>query len=295
MAPTGRQWLVIFNPASGTGRKSGLDIAIQHGLRQQGISAQIHITSRPGEATEIAARESSGFDVIVAAGGDGTVRETACGLFGSQAALGILPLGSGNGLARHLGISRQLHQAIDQLVSAGIHTADAYHVNGRTGVNVGGIGFDGEIARLFSNQKRRGLKGYLQLIRTSFSRYPEFSIEVIEDEKVLSVPAFMVCAANGSQFGNNALIARNAQISDGLLDIRILRKPSWMQAAGLFMSLYRGTDHKLVSSYQASSFIIQTSTPQPVHADGDFVDVTDRLEVRVLPAAYRILIPKRIE
>lgn len=294
MESTGRQWLVIFNPASGTGRKSGLDIAIQAGLREKGISAQVHITSRPGEATEIAARESGRFEVIVAAGGDGTVRETASGLFGTESALGILPLGSGNGLARHVGISRRLNEAIDQLASARIHTADAYQINGRHGVNVGGIGFDGEIARLFSHQKRRGLTGYLQLIRSGFSRYPEFRIEVIEEGRVRTMPAFMVCTANGSQFGNNAFIARGAQISDGMLDIRILRKPSWLQAAGLFLSLYRGADSKLVSGYQTDSFIIQTSSPQPVHADGDFIGITDRLEVRLLPAAYRILIPKNI-
>ena len=291
MAPTGRRWLVILNPASGTGRKAGLDSAIQNGFLRFGISAQIRFTGGPGEATELAAEHSGNFEVIVAAGGDGTVRETAIGLFGSTCSLGILPLGSGNGLARHLRLSTHLPTAIEQLAHASAHPSDAYQINGRPGVNVGGIGFDGEIARLFSGQKKRGLNGYLNLIFSIFSKYPEFQAEFSEGGVIENVPAFFVAAANGSQFGNNAIIARDALITDGLLNIRTIRKPSWKQMPGLCLSLYRRRPHDLVSTRLATELILKTSTPQPIHADGDFIEVTDQIRIKVIPSAFRILIP----
>ena len=138
--------------------------------------------------------------------------------------MGIVPRGSGNGLARHLGIPLKITDAVDQIFDSRILPMDVFKVNGKLSLNVSGIGFDGHITNLFGVKSTRGLIGYVMLTVQEFLKFKEFETEIFVHGNLIKRDAFIVAIANSSQYGNNARIAPSASVCDGLLHINIVKK-----------------------------------------------------------------------
>ncbi|UXP32911.1 diacylglycerol kinase family lipid kinase [Reichenbachiella agarivorans] len=288
-----RKALFITNPISGAGGKINITELIQSNLDSSKFDWSIYETTGRGDATlraQQAVKES--YDLVVAVGGDGTINEVAQGLINTNVCMSILPKGSGNGLANHLNISTQLPQAISQLNHARETWIDTGWFNEQLFLNVAGIGFDAQVAYAFDHHNQRGLFSYIFLSLREFFNFsaPNFTIEA--DDQRIETKAFIVTIANGSQYGNNAFIAPNANISDGLLDLVIIHpfKP-WQ----LFTFPAKLFARKLKSSsnYQfiKAKKICITSTSSNAQLDGEpyLTSMVSKIEIK--PNSLKMLVP----
>src|SRR5882762_6377693 len=197
--------LFIINKFSGGGYRPEVEGRIIEQCEKLNIESTIEFTQSPGHATELARNSvDQKLDYVFAVGGDGTVNEVAQGLLGSRVAMGILPKGSGNGLARHLGLSMSFRNSLDIIPFHSEQMIDTLSVNGKLSVNVSGIGFDGHVAGLFANKAKRGLVGYAKLVLKEFLDFKPFEANVRVNGKSFQSRSFIIALANSSQFGNNA-------------------------------------------------------------------------------------------
>lgn len=235
---------------------------------------------------------ANGFDYVIAVGGDGTINEVAQGLVGTETAMGILPRGSGNGLARHFGIPAQLPDAIDTLFSNTVVRMDTLLFNSRLSLNVSGIGFDGHIANLFADKKIRGLLGYVRLTLGELLKFNEFDAELIIDGNTRSIKAFIIAFANSSQYGNNIKIAPYASVSDGFFDITLMKKIS-LRNFGFLYSFLKGGLKKsdLCEMLVAKEATIKTSCAVPYHIDGEPCGLADTFNIQLHPSSLSVIVP----
>lgn len=217
----------IVNGKAGTGSADGFEALMRSILYSfPEIEAEVCLTQAPGHAS-ILAREAvhKEVSVVVAVGGDGTVNETAAGLTGSKTPLGIIPTGSGNGLARHMNIPLKGKQAL-RFLFENYHTPlkiDTALLNDRLFLCTAGTGFDAHISQLFADSKTRGLQTYARIALREFRTYTAGRYRIrIDNEKPFEENAFLITVANASQFGNDIMIAPEADIQDGFLDMRIV-------------------------------------------------------------------------
>ncbi len=198
-----KKYIVIINPVAGGKRKISPSTEIETYLKELAIEFRTRYTTKQGDAHEWAKEAASGgYDIVIAAGGDGTINEVACALMYTKTALGIIPLGSGNGLARHLKIPIRIKGAIDYCVNASIKPIDTISINGHYSFNVSGFGFDALIAHRFQHAKTRGFWGYFNTVVKEIFNYKVTSIETLIN-KVHEQREIFICAiANSSQFGN---------------------------------------------------------------------------------------------
>src|SRR5258706_6336970 len=213
--------LFVINKYSGGKYRPEVEGRIISACKDLGIECDIEFTKSKGHAIELSGNAAAeNFDIVFAVGGDGTVNEVAQGLVGTETPMGILPKGSGNGLARHLGIPVDFKKALKILKHHSVLKMDTMRVNENLSVNVSGIGFDGHIANLFANKANRGLLGYTQLTMKEFFSFAEFPAKVkLDDEEITTEHPFIIAIANSSQFGNNARIAPQASVTDQLIDL----------------------------------------------------------------------------
>ena len=284
----------IINKYSGKGYQPELEGQILDACAQAGIEPTLAHTQSKGHATELA-REAmaAGFARIFARGGDGTMNEVARALVGTSAALGLLPGGSGNGLARHLCIPLNLEGALSQLSRYRVQPIDTLLINGGLSVNVSGFGFDAHVASRFGKDGQRGIAGYSKIVLGDFFRYQEFDVQGTADGQPFRQRAFMVALANASQFGNNALVAPDASVSDGVLDICFIRRIPIVEAVPFIMKMFRGRIEKsrFATLMKAKHFIAEVSVDQPLHLDGEPVPPTKRFEVQIQPASLHVVLP----
>jgi diacylglycerol kinase (ATP) len=284
----------IINKYSGTGFQSEVEGKIIDTCAQAGKVCEIQYTQHRGHATELA-REAAktGFPVVFAMGGDGTVNEVAQGLVHSSTALGILPKGSGNGLARHLGIPLEFSQAIELIKSGQTNTIDTFLVNGRLSVNVSGIGFDGHVAGMFGQKSKRGLLGYTKLVLQEFRSFPEFTVTLQHDQQTTIRSSFVIALANSSQFGNNAKVAPLASVRDQLIDICLIRKLPLRDAPLFLARLFSGTVHQSIytETIQAKTATITTQLPIAYHIDGEPFPPVQQLTVAIQPLSLHVVLP----
>jgi len=289
---------IIVNPISGGAspekgrRRAELASEVLDQARETG---DVSVTERRGHARELAsAAVRRGARLVIAWGGDGTMNEVASALAFTSTPLGLVAAGSGNGLARELGVSRRPEQAIRSALAARPRAIDLGDANGRLFVNMAGVGFDAFVAAAFdsASNRRRGLSTYVGIAtRALFSYKPDrYAVSVGGDRREAS--AILVTFANSRQFGNGALIAPRARIDDGRLDLVVVEERARWRTVCQVPRLFSGSLERM-REYVTQPFdhaIVETDAPMTFHVDGEPVQTGTRLEVRVRPGALRVAV-----
>lgn len=285
----------IVNPISGTRQrlKKQLPKAIERYLDHNQFDYLIRYTEYPGHAHDIAqeiVREQSA-DVIAVAGGDGSVNEVVGVILHSDIKLGILPFGSGNGLARHLGFPMQTRKMIEILNRMVVRNMDVVRVGEEVAVSNVGLGFDGYVAKLFERLDTRGFWGYAIGVLKGAFKFPGFNYQLQYNGSQLSGKAFMITACNSNQHGYNMKLAPHASLNDGLLEVYVIQdfprwKLPWVVGLVLFNLHHRS---KYFTYVKAKEIRLQVEQPMHLHIDGEPADTVDRLEMEVLFKAIKVI------
>ncbi len=284
----------IINPVAGSGVVRPYQKNISELFPENKYHVAISYTQYRNHAAELAAKAiHEEFDVVVAAGGDGTINEAAKILAGSQVALGILPCGSGNGLARHHGIPMNLKQGLEVIKRMKTTQHDAAKINGVLSFNVSGIGFDAHIAHLFGKDGKRGFGEYVRLTFREFNNYQDTLFTIDDGTGRYQVQAAMVSIATGSQFGNNAYIAPDANTSDGKTNITSIRKMKLWELPFTGWRIFNKTILKsqYAKSYTAPAFKVGCPEPQPLHIDGEPTGFTNEFFIQTVPGLLKLIVP----
>lgn len=284
--------LFIVNPVSGTGRQKNIENVIKENLNQDLFDYSVRYTEHIHHGTELA-REAvnQGFDCVVAVGGDGSVNDVAQGLKDSGVHMGIIPCGSGNGLARTLKIPLRPALAVKTLNKLQSQTIDSIVINDKyLSVNASGVGFDAHIARLLKAVKKRGFKAYSGLFFREYASYQNSNYRLTIDNRTLTRKAWFIAIANGCQYGYNLSIAPKAQLTDGLLDITIIDKVPLdhlpITAPLAFMNLLDHSQH--VEMFRAKEVHIEGNLDKWVNIDGEGENLGDSLHFVVHPQSVKI-------
>ena len=255
----------------------------------------IQYTKAPRHATELAKEGiAKGFTCIVAVGGDGTVNEVAAGLKGSQVPMAIVPAGSGNGLARHLGIPMDWEKAMRAIFKSDPINIDTFTLNDRLSVNVSGIGFDGHVAGMFGLGRRRGLMSYARIALHEYLRFGMFQATLtIEGREPVLHNAFIIAIANSAQYGNNARVAPQSSVCDGRLNVNVIRKVP-LTRLDMVYSLFRGdvTRSAWCAMYETGKLTIRLDRPVRYHIDGEPCNEEDTFVIRIDPSSLPVMVPK---
>ena len=229
----------IINPISGVGSKRKIPKMIETAFAGENCCVEISFTEYPGHASELTRQAlDKGANCVIAVGGDGTVNEIARAMLRSDAVLGIIPKGSGNGLARELHIPMDVRRAIDLIIKGHVSTIDCCKANGRIFFCTCGVGFDAAVSQKFAGEKRRGSLTYIKNTVEEYLSYKPEPYELLIDNQTVKEKAFLVACGNASQYGNNAFIAPHANIQDGKMDITILSPFGPLDIAPLAIQLF---------------------------------------------------------
>lgn len=286
----------ILNPISGTRRKQVIIDYINKVLGfHTGWEAEFYRTRCVGDAL-CAARTyaEKGFDVVVAIGGDGTVNEVAEGLIRSSVKLAVVPVGSGNGLARHLNIPLSYQKAVDTIFTGRSQLIDAGAINGKVFFCTAGVGFDAVIGDKFNKSGSRGLMTYVEFCAKEYVKYHPEHYEISLDGATFRKKAFLITFANSSQWGNNAFIAPDANISDGMVDVVIWKEAPKLTMPFLTAELFLKTlkHSEFVEIYRCKELSIKRERDNLVQFDGESVMMGRELEMSVLEKAVEIIVPQ---
>ena len=287
--------VIIINPHSGVG---GPDKGRQRrALADAALSAcgepwTVHTTTHRGHARELAATAvAGGARLVIAWGGDGTINEVGSALLYTSTALGIVRSGSGNGLARELGVDRNPERAIRDAIASEPRRIDAGEIDGRPYFCVAGVGFDSHISAIFDRlgQARRGFTAYIRLALGEIWKYRPSSF-MVDGKRVER--AMLVSIANAAQFGNGATIAPAARLDDGLLDLVIFDERSRLATLWAMPRLYVGGLERVagVTRRQVKELVVEGDRPIAFHADGELGEGGTRIVIRVLPLALRVAV-----
>ena len=295
-----RNIIYFINPISGTKGKKQLVEIIEERTRKQFFAFQILQTNLEGDyhflKDKIAHERIT--DVVIC-GGDGTVSQIAGALIDEPINIGIIPMGSGNGLALAAKIPREINKALDIIFKGNPSYVDAFFINATFSCMLCGLGFDAQVAHDFARQKNRGLATYItQTIRNFFLAKP-YQFEIINKNQRFSADAYFISIANGNQFGNQFTIAPKANLSDGLLDIVIVKKMSKIKLLwailkqiknGEIAEYNEGSFHeKDVLYFQTSRLLINNTGNAPLHIDGDPAETASKFAIQVIPRAFKLL------
>ena len=291
-----KQALLIINPVSGTSRKEGLEERVAERLGREGIAVTTRRTASADDATTFA-REAvdKGFDMVLAAGGDGTVNETANALCGTGVAFGIIPCGSGNGLARHLNIPVDVRAALEIIAEGRTEVCDHGDVNGRNFFCTFGVGFDAAVSHKFAESKRRGKLTYLSNTFREYITYRPDEYVISANGEVITERAFVVAVCNASQYGNNAYIAPQASLTDGLMDVTILEPFTVLDVPSLSFQLFNKTidQNSRIKTMRAKKIKIHRTKEGVMHYDGDPVMGGKDIEVELIPHGLNVIISNK--
>jgi len=286
----------IINKYSGTGYRPEIEGRIIDRCSELGYECTIEFTQSRGHATTLAKQAvKENFRMVFAMGGDGTVNEVAQGLVYTDTALGVLPKGSGNGLARHLKIPMKFRSALELLAHHEVLGMDTFLINKKLSVNVSGIGFDGYIAGLFGKNGKRGLMNYSKLVMAEFGPFKEFAADVTIDGQHLKRHPFILAFANSSQFGNNARIAPFASVCDELIDVCVIKKVPLTQVIGFAGKMFTGKMEQsaFVEIIKARKIEVTFASPVPYHIDGEGHEPESAFEIEIQPCSLKMLVPTR--
>lgn len=286
----------IINPKSGTVSKKNIPDLVNESLNLRKYEPVIYFTREPGHAPRIAAKcLEEGIKKIIAVGGDGTVNEVARALIKSDAALGIIPCGSGNGLARYLGIPLKTPEAVSMLNNFEESKIDYGTINEHPFFCTCGVGFDAHIGNRFAQSTKRGFITYVKETIYAFFNYQPKKYRIKIDGVKYRHQAFMVTCANSGQYGNDAYISPSADIRDGLLDVCILSPFPKRKAFDIGLRLFKRTMDKseYLTVIKGKKINIRRKKKGEVHMDGEPAFMGKKIKVRIEPLGLKVLIPRK--
>ena len=285
------RYLVIINPASGTMSKRKILPTICRKLDKIGIPYDVVGTRYPGHATELAAQAAAeGRPAVLACRGDGTVNEVAQGLIGTETVLGIIPAGSGNGFARHLGIPVDVSSALNVIAANKVVVSDYGTANGRPFFCTFGVGFDAAVSERCARSKRRGLLMYIHTMLNECVKFRPEEYIIEAGGRVITEKAFLVVCCNASQYGNNAFVAPDASVTDGELDITIVHGGDLLSRAVVGVDIVAGLIGKdaFSETIRTDSAKIIRNTPGAAHIDGESITMPEIIEVQCHKGELRV-------
>lgn len=285
----------IINPKSGSRRYSNLRDLITGGIDKSKFQVEISYTEAAGHATQLCLEAlDDGVDFIAAVGGDGTINEVCRAMISTSATLAIVPIGSGNGLARHLGIPLNIDEAIRLINKKKVTKIDTAKVNDTPFVSIAGIGFDALVAKEFEKSRKRGFLNYFLISAGRFPGYKPKKYKLLfNDGTEITEQALLVCFANSNQFGYNTTIAPHARLDDGKLDICIVKKPRVfeMPLIARLLLIKRIDQSPLVQIIPSEGLTINRKKNSVVNIDGEAIKLKKKLVIKVNPLSLNVLIP----
>jgi len=286
--------LFVINPVSGKKLKDYIPDLIKQIFAEDIFDITIFYTSFSGEATQMIKQSlNKGYKKIVAVGGDGTVNEVASAITETDVVLGIVPTGSGNGLARHLKIPMNVRKALWIIKKGYPIKMDFGMINDQKFFCTTGVGFDAHIGHVFSKAHTRGFVSYLKATLSEFKQYQPMRYEISMNGTTYMRDAFLITFANASQYGNNAHIAPKAMIDDGKIDVSIMRSFPIISAPNLGTRLFIKTIDKshYVETFQCKKIVVKRKEPGVVHFDGEPVEMGEILNIKVVPKGLNVIVP----
>ena len=284
----------IVNPFSGIGKKGRLKLALEKQLDHQQYTYDIVKTEAVGHATQLAQKAvAEKIDMVVAVGGDGSVNEVAKGLIGTDTILGILPAGSGNGLAMHLGLGRNFSKAIQFLNQGKIIKIDTCKMNEHAFVNLAGVGFQALVANKLKASRLRGFTGYTRFVVQESFKYKTPTFEIIIDGKKIERECLLIEVANAPMFGYNFEIAPHAKLNDGILELVVIKKlRPWQFPYLAYHSLHKSLEKNgLAENFSGKNIIIKLKEETAAHFDGEGLMAQEDLHFSIVPLSLNVQVP----
>ncbi len=287
--------LIIINPVSGISNKARIKELLHKKIDRKRFHPEIIFSQYAGHVEELS-REAAGagLDLVVVVGGDGSVNEAGAGLVGTDTPLGIIPTGSGNGLAHYLDLPFNLDRAIDNLNHFHSKKIDTATLNGHFFCNVAGAGFDARVATEFAKVERRGFWSYFKLVLQEYSNYKARTYKLKYHGQEITRKALLITFANSNQYGNNAIIAPDAQADDGLLDVCILSKVPLIEAPllGQMLMLKLIDRTHYVEYIKTPEITVVQEADENCHVDGEPLKSGQVLHVKVNPLSLNVVVPR---
>ena len=297
-----RNIIFLVNPISGGNKKDGLVKDIEKIAREKELQYRFMPTNAEGDyefLKDIIAKEAISDVVII--GGDGTVNQVTGGLRGVKVRFGIIPLGSGNGLALSAGISKKPMQALDLILNGSTKMVDAFLINNQYSCMLSGIGFDAKVAHDFAAKESRGLMTYTQQTIINYFKAQPYQFEITINDFSFFTEAFFISIANSNQFGNNFTIAPHANLSDGLLDVVVVQKMNKAKLPFAVLKQLRGNNklqqlvdditQKTVLNFQTEELTIKNLKLAPLHVDGEPRKTDSEFHIHVLKQSFELIHP----
>ena len=302
-----RKLFYIINPIAGNGSRGSLRKQIEERTRKAGYDFECRDSAIDGNYDLIAhAIQSEGFTDIIIAGGDGTINQVVGALRYLELPFGIIPCGSGNGLARCAGLSTDPQEALDTIFSGSAMRTDGYTVNGNFACELTGLGFDGAVAHAYAQSATRGLNTYIRHAIKQFASAPSYRFIVRLFGQALSLDAYMITVANANQFGNKVTIAPYASLSDGLLDVVIVKKQhklpllwrAYRQLSGqnqplrgedIITSLSDKRNQQDIHYWQVSAIEIENLDGAMIHVDGEATSRVEKAKIEIAPSVFQLI------
>lgn len=283
----------IINPISGGISKANFPALVDKHINKDIFDYDLFYTQSTEHNKDLAKMcVAQQYDAIVAVGGDGTINNTAKYIAGTDVSFGIVPVGSGNGLARHLNLSMNQEQALTAINKFDYTYMDTGLANNEFFLNVAGVGFDAHVSWMFAKAPKRGFWQYTKITLAEFAKYKARKYHIKIDGESITEDAFLVCVANGSQYGNNAYIAPTADINDGIFEITILKPFKLHQMPQLGARIFNKTIHQSaqVKVLSGKQIIINREAAEVVNIDGEPVMMDANIDVRIIPANLKTIV-----
>lgn len=284
---------LIVNPAAGKGsalKKSNRVIAE---LNRRDVKFDVEYTTYPRHGAIIAKEAAKSFEKVIALGGDGTANEVGEGVVGTDAIFGVIPSGSGNDFANMLNISSNIDNSIDTLLNGKIRNIDVIKVNDRISLNTTGVGFNGVVSDVAGRVKfLRGISVYIYSVIKTAIRYKAIPMRITVDDMIVEDNIFMVSVCNSKSEGGGFIVAPDAEIDDGILDVTIIREASLFKLLLNIKSAMTGNLNKLdeVDTIRGENITIESDYPMPLHVDGEVVSMTSgKISASILKGALKVL------
>ena len=287
--------IFIVNPISGHHNKNHFPNLVESSIDKNKYDHTIVFTEYANHATELTMKAiEDGYEYIAAVGGDGTINEVAKCMIDKEQTLVIIPFGSGNGLARHLGLPFKVEKLIKDVINNGKkYKIDTATMNGVPFISLAGIGFDAMIADYFAKDENRGFLTYAKLITEKYPNYRQKEYTLIMDDKTtIECKPFFVTFANSSQFGYNAEISPKASVQDGLLDVCIFKKPNILEVpiVATYFLAKQIDKSNFIDIYKAKKIQVFRKVDEVANVDGEPVEMSKDIIVEIKPLSLNILL-----